>query len=69
MPERHDPAIILHLIPDYCHQADSIHEGFGTDRSRFDRSFAYRNSLAMCIMQIGEMVKYLPEDFCRACRS
>ena len=63
MQGRHDPIEILRHMLRYCEQAESIHQEYSYDRSRFDQSYAYRNGLAMCIMQIGEMVKYLPDDY------
>ena len=63
MPDKHDPLVILQHILRYCEQAESIHKEYAYDRNRFDKSYAYRNGLAMCIMQIGEMVKYLSDDY------
>lgn len=66
MSDRHDPDVILQHILRYCEEAEATHREYGYSRVRFDQSVAYRNSLVMCILQIGELIKYLSDDFCSA---
>ena len=63
MPER-DRNILHHLLR-YCREIETAHDDFGHSRERFDHSTTYQNAISMCILQIGELVNHLSEDFKR----
>ncbi|MDR2168235.1 MAG: DUF86 domain-containing protein [Clostridiales bacterium] len=54
---------ILGRIVEYCNDIDEIIEMFGGNIETFVSNKAYRHSIAMCILQIGELVTNLTEDF------
>lgn len=56
-------ADILEHILHYCAQVSFIHNDFNCSKEKYDQSYTYRNAIAMCILQIGELVKYLPQTF------
>ena len=57
-----DRDIVEHILR-YCEQVETAHEDFGYSRERFDRSTTYQNAVSMCILQIGELVNHLTDDF------
>lgn len=57
-----DRAIIEHILR-YCGEVEIAHADFGHSRERFDSSTTYQNAVSMCILQIGELVNHLTEDF------
>ena len=59
-----DREIVAHIYR-YCEQIEVAHEDFGRSRERFDRSTTYQNAVSMCILQIGELVNHLTDDFKR----
>lgn len=56
---------ILKRILDYCEQAVTAHADFETSRERFSQSSTYQNAICMCVLQIGELVNRLSDDFKR----
>ena len=54
---------ILEHIVDYCDQISLAVEHFGDSFEIFDRDKVYRNSVSMCILQIGELVGILSDEF------
>ena len=54
---------ILRHIRDYCQQIELAVKRFGRDYSVFDSDPVYRNAVAMCILQIGELVGHLSDAF------
>ena len=54
--------IIAHILR-YCHEIETAHVDFGHSRARFDESSTYQNAVCMCILQIGELVGRLTDDF------
>lgn len=63
MPDNErDRAIVEHILR-YCRDVETAHDDFGHSRTRFDNSTTYQNAIAMCILQIGELVNHLSEDF------
>ena len=63
MPER-DKNILQHILR-YCREIETAHDDFGRSRERFVHSTTYQNAISMCILQIGELVNHLSEDFKR----
>lgn len=57
-----DLRIIKH-IADYCDQIESTVARFGDDFSIFDSDQIYRNAVSLCILQIGELVGILSDEF------
>lgn len=60
-PERVD-GILKHIVA-YCEQIEMTIGHFGDDYQTFTHSPIYRNAVALCILQIGELVGKLPEEF------
>ncbi len=60
-PER-DLSILRHIVT-YCDQIEEAVEHFGADYDSFAASAIYRNSVALCILQIGELVGNLTDEF------
>lgn len=58
--------IVLQKIAAYCEQIRQTHAFFHDDQELFfdeREGFVYRNSVAMPVLQIGELAKRLSEDF------
>lgn len=60
-PER-DTRILSHIVS-YCDQIDMAVEHFGRDYETVRTNAVYRNAVALCILQIGELVGNLSEGF------
>lgn len=54
---------ILEHIVSYCEQIEQTVERFGNDYAIFGADPIYRNASALCILQIGELVGKLSDDF------
>ncbi len=57
-----DRDIVAHILR-YCSQIETAHLDLGSSKDRFDQSTTYQNAVAMCILQIGELVGRLTDDF------
>ncbi len=57
-----DRDIVEHILR-YCNQVETAHQDFGHSKDRFEESTTYQNAVSMCILQIGELVGRLTEDF------
>ena len=57
-----DHSILQHII-NYCDQIDETVAHFGDDYGAFTQSAVYRNAVALCILQIGELVGKLTDEF------
>ena len=64
MPSR-DRDIVEHILR-YCEQIETAHNDFDNSREKFYTSTTYQNAVSMCILQIGELVKHLSDDFTKA---
>ena len=53
---------IEHILR-YCNQIETAHADFGKSKDRFIESTTYQNAVSMCILQIGELVNRLTDDF------
>ena len=60
-PER-DLRILSHIVS-YCGQIEMAVEQFGRDYAVFSSNPVYRNAVALCILQIGELVSNLSDEF------
>lgn len=59
-------AVIIEKILRYCDEINRTHQAFNNDKNLFfnkEEGFIYRNSITMPILQIGELVKNLSEEF------
>ncbi len=54
--------LLLHMI-DYAKQIDEANEMFHADLETLKNNSVYRNAVAMCVLQIGELAGKLTEDF------
>jgi uncharacterized protein with HEPN domain len=61
-PLDRDANILEHIIS-YCDQIQQTVERFGNDYALFETDPIYRNATALCILQIGELVGKLTDDF------
>lgn len=57
-----DRDIVRHILR-YCEQVDTAHKDFGHSKERFEANTTYQNAISMCILQIGELIGRLSEDF------
>lgn len=61
-PLDRDLSILEHILS-YCQQIEQTVERFGDDPAVFAADPIYRNAAALCILQIGELVGKLTEEF------
>lgn len=61
-PLDRDLSILEHILS-YCQQIEQTVERFGNDPAVFAADPIYRNAAALCILQIGELVGKLTEEF------
>ena len=61
-------SILEHIIA-YCDQIEETIRRFGQDYDVFSSDAIYRNAAALCILQIGELVGKLTEDFRNSTRA
>ena len=61
-PLNRDHSILEHIIS-YCDQIEQTIDRFGNDYAVFQADPIYRNAVALCILQIGELVGKLSEEF------
>ncbi|MBQ3301469.1 MAG: DUF86 domain-containing protein [Eggerthellaceae bacterium] len=56
----------LHVILRYCDRLDAAIERFGNSFETFEHDTVYQDSCALSIIQIGEAVHRLSDDFAQA---
>lgn len=61
-PLERDLSILRHIVS-YCEQIEQTVEHFGNNAEIFAENKIYRNAAALCILQIGELVGKLTEEF------
>lgn len=54
---------ILEHILSYCEQIEQTVDRFGNDYTVFASDVIYRSAVALCILQIGELVGKLTDEF------
>ena len=54
---------ILEKIIQYCNEIEEANQQFGNSLDVLKENSVYRNAVAMCILQIGELVGHLSERF------
>lgn len=50
-------------IRSYCKEVNRTLSEIGHEREKFNESSTHRNALALCVLQIGELVGILTETF------
>jgi len=63
MPRLDRDIDILERIRSYCIQVEIAHNDFKKSKDRFIESTTYQNAISMCILQIGELVSRLSNEF------
>jgi uncharacterized protein with HEPN domain len=58
----HDINVLEHIIR-YCEEANDARMRFGNSIDALDNDAVYRNAIAMCILQIGELVGHPSDNF------
>ncbi len=48
---------------DYCRQIEETNKEFGDHYETFKASNTYQNALSLCVLQIGELVTALSDEF------
>lgn len=56
-------ADILNRIDDYCNEIDKTIERFGKEYDIFVEDSVYQNAVALCVVQIGELVRHFTDRF------
>jgi uncharacterized protein with HEPN domain len=62
MPADRDISILLKVIK-YCDEIEEAISQFGESIDALKSSSVYRNAVAMCILQIGELSIHLTDEF------
>lgn len=57
-----DNSVLRHML-DYCVEIQRTLQEISLEREKFDQSSTHRNALALCVLQIGELVGILSDDF------
>lgn len=57
-----DESAIKHMY-EYCVEIERTLSEISYDREKYDQSSTHRNALALCVLQIGELVGVLTDDF------
>jgi uncharacterized protein with HEPN domain len=60
--QQRDSAILERIIS-YCNEIDNARERFGNLKENLQEDVHYRNTVAMSILQIGELTTHLTEGF------
>ncbi len=60
--KKSDKEILEHIV-EYCNQIDDAHIHFGNSYEEFAENTVYKNAVAMCVLQIGELANRLSENF------
>ena len=54
---------ILNYILKYCEQINETSAEFDNSKDRFAESATFRNAVCLCLLQIGELVSVLSDEF------
>jgi uncharacterized protein with HEPN domain len=57
-----DGSVLRHMLK-YANEITLAKNHFGDDKDSFDSNVLYRNSVAMSLLQIGELTTHLSDDF------
>jgi len=61
-PQQHDISIIERIV-EYCDEINKTTAHFGASLATLKANSIYKNALAMCILQIGELTTHLTNEF------
>ena len=59
-----DEQVLQHIVR-YCNQVELTILKLKIDKSAFEKNFLFQNAISMPILQVGELVKKLSDDFRR----
>jgi len=62
MVSERDKAVIKHILK-YCEDIEQIIQMFDTTLKTLKENIAFKNSVAMCILQIGELTTHFSKEF------
>lgn len=54
---------VLSKVVRYCDEIEMTHTRFSNSLEIFRDDFVYRNAVAMCVLQIGELTAHLSDSF------
>lgn len=54
---------LIEKISKYCNMLDETLNEYNNDYNTFKESHIFQNSACMCLLQIGELCKYLTKEF------
>jgi Uncharacterized conserved protein len=54
---------ILEKVLKYCNEIEEANQSFGGTLEALKENSIYKNAVAMCILQIGELTTHLTDDF------
>ncbi len=54
--------VLRHIIQ-YCDEIEETHTHFSRSFEIFESNVAYKNAIALCVLQIGELAGRLSDDF------
>ena len=57
-----DAHILNHILA-YCAQINETSAEFENSKDRFDESATFHNAICLCLLQIGELVSVLSDEF------
>ena len=57
-----DISAIQHIL-DYCDRIESTKEFFKADVKAFEENHVFRDAVALCVLQIGELTSVLSDEF------
>ncbi len=62
MRNNRDIDVLKHIVR-YCTEVEHTTERFGMSFETFSKDFVYKNAVALCILQIGELTAKLTVEF------
>ncbi len=60
--QNRDRSVIKHIYR-YCREISAELDQIANDKDRFMANSVYKNSLALCVLQIGELVAILSDEY------
>jgi len=57
-----DSSILMYILK-YCKQINVTKIEFDDSKDRFNESATFRNAICLCLLQIGELVSILSDEF------
>ena len=63
MPSEMRDSSALKHIESYCEEIERTLSEIQNDRKEYDKSSTHRNALALCVLQIGELVGIMSDEY------